>query len=123
MLSPIKTKLGNHRVILFVKERKLSSYTRKYKKYAHVEVRAASGDGDRGRAPQTYIMRSLSIRRPQVRAASADFAEYLASSRGLIASPSRGVVTQAPSTRVLLLCAPCVSTWRTRWLESLLSST
>ena len=44
VLSPIKTKLGNHRVILFVKERKLSSYTRKYKKYTHVEARAHGDD-------------------------------------------------------------------------------
>lgn len=66
VLSPIKTKLVG-RVMLFVKEKRLAYYTRKYRKYTHVEVRPT--------AP--------------------DFADYLARSRGLIASPSRGVVTQA----------------------------
>ena len=66
VLSPLKTKLAG-RVMLFVKEKRLAYYTRKYRKYAHVEVRPT--------AP--------------------DFADYLARSRGLIASPSRGVVTQA----------------------------
>ena len=52
---------------LFVKERRLAFYQAKYKKYPHVDVRVTS----------------------------ADFADQLARSRGLIASPSRGVVTQA----------------------------
>jgi hypothetical protein len=60
-------KLKGHTVRLFVKERRLAFYQAKYKKYPNVDVRAAA----------------------------VDFAEQLASSRGLIASPSRGVVTQA----------------------------
>jgi len=67
VLSPIRTKFRGQKVLLFVKEKRLSYYTRKYQRYPHVEVRAASPD----------------------------FPDYLARSRGLIASPSRGVVTQA----------------------------
>jgi len=66
VLAPIKKKLFG-RVMLFVKEKRLAYYTRKYKAYPHVEVRETSPD----------------------------FGDYLARSRGLIASPSRGVVTQA----------------------------
>jgi len=66
VLAPIKRKLKG-RVLLFVKEKRLAYYTRQYRKYPHVEVRPT--------AP--------------------DFADYLARSKGLIASPSRGVVTQA----------------------------
>ena len=65
MLTPIKKKLFG-RVMLFVKEKRLAYYTKKYKAYPHIEVRETSPD----------------------------FGEYLARSRGLIASPSRGVVTQ-----------------------------
>ena len=66
VLTPIKKKLFG-RVMLFVKEKRLAYYTKKYKAYPHIEVRETSPD----------------------------FGEYLARSRGLIASPSRGVVTQA----------------------------
>ena len=66
VLSPIKKKLKG-RVLLFVKEKRLPYYKRVYRKYPHVELRPTTPD----------------------------FAEYLARSKGLIASPSRGVVTQA----------------------------
>ena len=39
VLSPIKKGLVGHRVLLFVKEKRLKFYTRKYQKYSHVEVR------------------------------------------------------------------------------------
>mmetsp|Transcript_24329 Transcript_24329/g.72531 ORF Transcript_24329/g.72531 Transcript_24329/m.72531 type:complete len:522 (+) Transcript_24329:97-1662(+) len=67
VLSPLKSKLAGRRVLLFVKEKRLAYYTAKYKRYPHVTVQPAS---------------------PR-------FAHYLARSRGLIATPSRGVVTQA----------------------------
>jgi hypothetical protein len=54
-------------VRLFVKERRLAFYTAKFRRYPHVDVRPTS----------------------------TDFVDQLARSRGLIASPSRGVVTQA----------------------------
>ncbi|KAL3914866.1 MAG: hypothetical protein SGPRY_007470 [Prymnesium sp.] len=66
VLSPIVRKLPNKRVLLFVKERRLAFYTDQYQKYPNIEVRETS----------------------------TDFADYLARSKGLIASPSRGVVTQ-----------------------------
>ena len=67
VLSPIKRGLAGKRVLLFVKERRLRFYERVYRNFPHVVVRAASPD----------------------------FADHLARARGLIASPSRGVVTQA----------------------------
>ena len=67
ILGAIRTKLAGHSIRLFVKERRLAYYTAKYKKFPHVDVRVTSPD----------------------------FADQLARSRGLIASPSRGVVTQA----------------------------
>ena len=67
ILGAIRTKLVGHNVRLFVKERRLAYYQAKYKKYPHVDVRVTTPD----------------------------FADQLARSRGLIASPSRGVVTQA----------------------------
>ena len=42
-----------------------------------------------------------------VRVTSSDFADQLAASRGLIASPSRGVVTQARAWHVRT-CTPCM---------------
>jgi hypothetical protein len=66
VLSLIR-KLRPHRTLLFVKERRLAYFTKKYRKYPHVEVRVTSPDFD----------------------------ALLAQSRGLIGSPSRGVVTQA----------------------------
>ena len=67
ILGAIRTKLAGHQIRLFVKERRLAYYQARYKRYPHVDVRVTS----------------------------ADFADQLARSRGLIASPSRGVVTQA----------------------------
>jgi len=67
VLGAIRTRFAGHNVRLFVKERRLSYYKAKYRRNAHVEVRVTSPD----------------------------FADQLARSRGLIASPSRGVVTQA----------------------------
>ena len=57
VLSPIKKKLKG-RVLLFVKEKRLPYYKRVYRKYPHVELRPTTPD----------------------------FAEYLARSKGLIAS-------------------------------------
>ena len=68
VLASLRTKLsGDTPVRLFVKERRLAYYQNKYKGVAHVDVRVTSSD----------------------------FADQLARSAGLIASPSRGVVTQA----------------------------
>jgi len=67
VMGAIGKRMVGHRVRLFVKERRLAFYTAKYRKYPHVEVRVT--------AP--------------------DFVDQLARSKGLIASPSRGVVTQA----------------------------
>ncbi|KAL1512156.1 hypothetical protein AB1Y20_005424 [Prymnesium parvum] len=67
VLAPVSWKLPNKRVLLFVKEKRLAFYTKAYRKFKNIEVRETSSD----------------------------FADYLARSKGLIASPSRGVVTQA----------------------------
>ena len=67
VMGAIGRRFGGRRVRLFVKERRLAFYTAKYRRYPHVEVRPTSSD----------------------------FADQLARARGLIATPSRGVVTQA----------------------------
>lgn len=67
VLGAIGKRMIGHEVRLYVKERRLAFYTHKFKKYPHIRVFVTSKD----------------------------FAAQLAGSRGLIASPSRGVVTQA----------------------------
>jgi len=67
VLGAIGRRMQGHTIRLFVKERRLAFYQAKFRRYPHVHVRVTS----------------------------TDFAEQLARSRGLIASPSRGVVTQA----------------------------
>lgn len=67
ILSEIGTKMSGHRIRLFVKEHLLRHYRKKYKNNTLIEVRSTSPD----------------------------FPDQLARSQGLIASPSRGVVTQA----------------------------
>ena len=67
ILGAIRTKLAGHSIRLFVKESRLAHYQARYRNFPHVDVRVTA----------------------------ADFADQLARSRGLIASPSRGVVTQA----------------------------
>ena len=78
-MGAIGRRMAGHSVRLFVKERRLAFYTAKYRKHPHVDVRVTSSD----------------------------FADQLAASRGLIASPSRGVVTQARAWHVRT-CTPCM---------------
>ena len=44
VLSPLARKLPGARVLLFVKEKRLAFYTRKYRKYPNIEVRQTSSD-------------------------------------------------------------------------------
>lgn len=67
VLGAIGKRMQGHRVRLFVKEHRLAFYKAKFRRYPHIDVRETARD----------------------------FGEQLARSRGLIASPSRGVVTQA----------------------------
>lgn len=67
VLRSIRKLSGQSPVRLFVKNTRLAFYQAKYRKYPHIDVRVTSSD----------------------------FPDQLARSRGLIASPSRGVVTQA----------------------------
>jgi hypothetical protein len=67
VLGAIGKRMVGHRVRLFVKERRLAYYLHAFRKSPHVDVRVTAKD----------------------------FGEQLARSRGLIATPSRGVVTQA----------------------------
>jgi hypothetical protein len=67
VLGSIRKLSGKSPVRLFVKNTRLSYYTAKFKRYPHIDVRVTSSD----------------------------FPDQLAKSWGLIASPSRGVVTQA----------------------------